>query len=126
MSASCFYVLPPVPLLLDLEPDAFVLLARPHSIPINPCGLDWTGLDGQLVEGTMAVETSVLRYMKDHRLYGFGRQSQLERMVMAVSDRFASAFSVERRWLTLAGIVAAVGVVAVTSRVRRTGGCPVR
>ncbi len=74
----------------------------------------------------MAVETAVLRYMKDHRLYGFGRQSQLERMVMAVSDRFVSAFSEERRWVTLAGIAAVVGVVAMTSRVRKSGGCPVR
>eukprot|EP00752_Nemacystus_decipiens_P007637 g6826.t1 len=57
-----------------------------------------------LVEGTMAVESSVLRYMKDHRLYGFGRQSRLERMIMLASDSWSSLFSDERLWMTLAGL----------------------
>lgn len=76
----------------------------------------------------MAVESSVLQYMKDHRLYGFGRQSRLERMVMLASDGCSSMFSDERRWRTLAGIAVAIGAIGIVGRLRKggAGGCPVR
>lgn len=76
----------------------------------------------------MAVESSVLRYMKDRRLYGFGRQSRLERMVMLASDSCSLIFSDERRWMTLAGIAVAIGAIGVVSRLRKGGTreCPIR
>ncbi|CAM9170041.1 unnamed protein product [Ectocarpus sp. 12 AP-2014] len=77
-----------------------------------------------LLEGTLAVETSVLRYMKDHRLYGFGRQSRLEKVLMAASERFSSVFSEERRWMVIAGtaaVVVAVGVLRFVGRFRDGG-----
>lgn len=76
----------------------------------------------------MAVESSVLRYMKDHRLYGFGRQSRLERMVMLASGRCSSIFSDESRWMALAGIAVAVGMIGIVNQLRKGGtrGCPIR
>lgn len=75
--------------------------------------------------GTLAVESSVLQYMKDHGLYGFGRQSRVERVVMVASERFSAVFSAEGRWVLLAGtaaIVAAGGLIGVISRLRKGGG----
>lgn len=91
----------------------------------------------KLVAGTLAVETSVLQYMKDHGLYGFGRQSRVERLVMVASERCSAVFSEERRWVLLAGtaaLVAAGGLMGVISRLRKGGagggggggGCAIR
>ena len=62
-----------------------------------------------------------MRYMKDHRLYGFGRQSRLERMVMLVSDSCSAMFSDEWRWITPVGVAVAIGAIGVVSRLRKGG-----
>ncbi|CAN0466532.1 unnamed protein product [Ascophyllum nodosum] len=51
----------------------------------------------ELVLDSLTLEPSVLEYMRERRLYGFGRQSWLERTVDAVSER------VMKRRLIVAG-----------------------
>lgn len=99
--------------------------ARPRvlSLPAMPAlsfAMDCHILFDQLMGGTLAVESPVLEYMFERRLYGFGRQSRLDRAFMSASKR------VPARWLILAGAagllgVVGVGVVAASER-RRGGG----
>lgn len=72
----------------------------------------------QLLGGTLAVEYQVLQYMRGRRLYGFGRQSRLDRVLMEASERFS------KPWRIAAGaavLMVAVGVGAAAAR-RRGGG----
>ncbi|CAN0406676.1 unnamed protein product, partial [Ascophyllum nodosum] len=61
----------------------------------------------ELVLDSLTLEPSVLEYMRERRLYGFGRQSWLERTVDAVSERVT-----KRRLIVAgaAGLLVAVGV----------------
>lgn len=69
--------------------------------------------------GTLAVEYQVLQYMREKRLYGFGRQSRLDRALMEAAERFSTP------WWIAAGaavLIVAVGVGTAAAAARRRGG----
>lgn len=74
----------------------------------------------------MAVDPSVLDYMRRRRLYGFGRQWWLARVVTRASDQFSTS----SRLLLVAGaagLLVAVGIgVAVSASSEKRRGCHVR
>lgn len=70
----------------------------------------------QLLGGTLAVEYQVLRYMRENRLFGFGRQSWLDRALMEASERMSTP------WWIAAGTLLVVAVGAGMAAQRRGGG----
>lgn len=73
----------------------------------------------QLLGGTLAIEYQVVQYMREKRLFGFGRQSRLDRALMEAADRFS------KPWRIAAGVavlVVAIGVGSAAAARRRGGG----
>ena len=65
------------------------------------------------------MEYQVVQYIRERRLFGFGRQSRLDRALMEAADRFS------KPWWIAAGaavLIVAIGVGSVTASRRRGGG----